>query len=66
MRTALLTLTTWMLVSPSVALACSVCFDASDENRQAFFDATVLLTMTPLLAIGAGGYWVYRQMNPLG
>ncbi len=55
----------WLMASPSTALACSVCFDASDENRQAFFDATVLLTMLPLFLIGGGGYWIYRQMNPL-
>lgn len=52
-----------ILVSPSTAWACSVCFSATDENRQAFFDTTVLLTMLPLLIIGGGGYWVYRQIN---
>ncbi|MEO0604924.1 MAG: hypothetical protein AAF211_26060 [Myxococcota bacterium] len=66
MRLAALTTASLLLASPSLALACSVCFDATDENRQAFFDATVLLTMLPLLIIGSGVYWIYKQMNPVG
>lgn len=52
-----------LLASPTSALACSVCFSATDENRAAFFDATVLLTIMPLILIGSGAYWIYRQMN---
>lgn len=46
---------------PSSALACAVCFDATDENRQAFVDTTILMTALPLLLMAAGGYWIYRQ-----
>jgi len=66
MRAVFITLVAYLLTTPSLALACSVCFDATDENREAFFDATVLLTMTPLLLIGGGAYWIYRHMNPVG
>ena len=62
MAKALAALVVPVVASPNVALACSVCFSATDENRQAFFDATVLLTMLPLLMIGGGATWVYRQM----
>ncbi|HHO51287.1 MAG TPA: hypothetical protein ENK18_10540 [Deltaproteobacteria bacterium] len=46
---------------PTPALACAVCFDATDENRRAFLDTTIFLTVLPLVLIFGGGYWIYRQ-----
>ncbi|MEN0064027.1 MAG: hypothetical protein AAGA48_17880 [Myxococcota bacterium] len=63
MRTAALSVAVTALSFPGTALACSVCFSATEENRQAFFDATVLLTFLPLLMLGSGVYWVYRQVS---
>ena len=58
-------LTQLLLVLPASAWACSVCFDATEENRQAFLDTTIVLTALPLLLVGAGAYWVYRQYQQL-
>ena len=33
---------------PDVAHACPVCFDARDENRQAFLATTAFLSLLPL------------------
>lgn len=63
MRRSLVAATALVLVLPHTAWACAVCFDATDENRQAFLDATILMTALPLLLVGAGGYWVYRQFS---
>ncbi len=46
---------------PAQALACAVCFDATDENRRAFLDTTIFLSLLPLVLIFGGGYWIYRQ-----
>ncbi|MBX2799807.1 MAG: hypothetical protein KTR31_19165 [Myxococcales bacterium] len=63
-RTTLLAVvSTWLLMQPELASACAVCFDANDATRQAYMSATILLTGLPLLVIGAGAYWIYRQVN---
>lgn len=51
MRAALAALLAWGL--PSLALACPVCFDANEANRDAYVGTTVLLSLLPLAFIGA-------------
>lgn len=46
---------------PGLAWACAVCFDATDQNRQAFLDTTILMTGLPLALVAGGVYWVTRQ-----
>jgi hypothetical protein len=42
-----------ILVSPSVAEACAVCFSGrSDEQREAFLITTGFLTFLPLILLG--------------
>jgi hypothetical protein len=44
-----------IVVSPSVAQACAVCFTGrSDEQREAFLVTTGFMTFLPLLLIGFG------------
>jgi len=44
-------LASWLL--PAVAMACPVCFDATDANRGAYLGTTVFLSLLPLAAIGS-------------
>ena len=45
-----------MTHTPMLVQACAVCFDSEDDNRQAFVDTTIFLTILPLalFAIGMG------------
>lgn len=45
-------------LTPAVAHACPVCFDANEENRAAFVLTTVLLSVLPLLMVGAIALWI--------
>jgi len=47
-----------VLVWPGAADACSVCFDATEQNREAFIGTTVFLTALPLLLLGSGFLWL--------
>ena len=49
----------WAL--PRLAAACAVCFEASDENREAFTITTVFLTFLPLLMVGGVVSWLWRE-----
>lgn len=51
MRAALAALAAWGV--PSLALACPVCFDANEANRDAYVGTTVLLSLLPLAFVGA-------------
>ena len=55
-----------LLLVPEAAHACPVCFDASDENRQAFLATTVFLSLLPLGMVGGVGLWMRRRVNQLG
>ena len=48
-------------VAPDLAHACPVCFDATDENRQAFLVTTVFLTLLPLGMVGGAGLWLRHR-----
>ena len=45
------------------ALACAVCFSGRDESRIAYLITTIGMTAMPLLALGAGIWWVVRKAN---
>lgn len=42
---------TWLL--PGVALACPVCFSATEANRGAYLGTTIFLSLLPLAVIGS-------------
>lgn len=48
---------------PDAAHACAVCFDASDENRQAFLLTTAFLSLFPLGMVGGAGLWLRRRVR---
>jgi len=50
---------------PDVAHACAVCFDARDENRQAFVATTVFLSLLPLGMVAGAGLWVRRRSREI-
>ncbi len=54
-----------LLVLPDVVLACPVCFDASDENRQAFLATTVFLSLLPLGMVAGVGLWIRKRSKEL-
>ena len=45
------------------ALACAVCFSGRDESRVAYLLTTLFMTAIPLLALGAGIYWVVKKAS---
>ncbi len=63
MRSALIALAGLfvLLVVPDVAHACPVCFDSSDENRQAFLVTTAFLSLLPLGMVAGAGLWIRRK-----
>jgi len=46
---------------PEVAAACPVCFDARDENRQAFIATTAFMSLLPLGMVGGAGLWIRKR-----
>lgn len=59
-----LTLTLVALL-PETAWACPVCFDSSDENRQAFIATTVFLSLLPLGMVAGAGLYVRKRSRDL-
>lgn len=54
-----------LLVLPEVVLACPVCFDSSDENRQAFLTTTAFLSLLPLGMVAGTGLWMRKRSRDL-
>jgi hypothetical protein len=54
-----------LVMLPSVAHACPVCFDPRDENRSAFVATAALLTLLPLGVVGGVGLWLRRRFRDL-
>ena len=50
---------------PDVAHTCAVCFDARDENRQAFVATTAFLSLLPLGMVAGAGLWVRRRSREI-
>ncbi|MFP6654728.1 MAG: hypothetical protein VCB25_03810 [Myxococcota bacterium] len=60
-------LAAWLIVlSPSIAAACSVCTAGRDEeNAAAFLITTIFMSVLPLLAIGTLVYVLWRRVRKL-
>ncbi len=50
-----------VMLSPGVAVACPVCFDANDEARIVYLATTGLLTLLPLGMVAGVGSWIRRK-----
>lgn len=44
-----------------LAYACPSCASPLEENRQAFVDTTIFLTVVPLMMMGGFVWWLRRQ-----
>jgi hypothetical protein len=47
------------------AAACPSCASPLEENRQAFVDTTIFLTIVPLMMIGGLIWWIRRKTREL-
>jgi hypothetical protein len=47
-----------LLVAPSAAWACPACLVTSEENRVAFAQTAVALSLLPLGMVGSVGIWL--------
>ena len=47
--------------TPSVVLACPMCFSGGNSNSKAFLWGSLLLMFVPVIAIGLLVYWAYRR-----
>ena len=54
-----------LALTPTLAHACSVCFEANDKNRAAFFATTIFLSLLPLGMIAAMYWWLHRRVIEL-
>lgn len=54
-----------LAVFPDAAHACPVCFDARDENRQAFLATTIFLSLFPLGMVAGTGIWIRKRAKAL-
>ena len=47
-----------LLLLPAAAHACAVCGAGVDRNRAVFLFTTILLSVLPLILVGAGLLWI--------
>jgi len=64
-RWTLLLVVLLIALTPTLAHACSVCFEANDKNRAAFFATTVFMSLLPLGMIAAMYWWLRRRVIEL-
>jgi amino acid transporter len=48
-----------------VAYACPSCASPLEENRQAFVDTTIFMTVVPLAMVGGMIWWIRRKAKEL-
>ena len=48
-----------------LAYACPSCASPLEENRQAFVDTTIFLTLVPLMMMGGFIWWVRRRIRAM-
>ena len=48
-----------------LAYACPSCASPLEENRQAFVDTTIFLTLAPLLMLGGLIWWIRRKAKQM-
>ena len=67
MRVAVIPLLALALVAllPEAVWACPVCFDSSDENRQAFIATTAFLSLLPLGMVAGAGMYIRKRTRDL-
>ena len=56
---------TVLCASPRVASACPSCLSGITNNREAFFDTFLFLTIVPLVSAGLLVWWLVRRAKAL-
>ena len=51
--------------SVDIAHACPSCASPLEENRQAFVDTTIFLSLAPLAMIGGLAWWIRRKSREI-
>lgn len=64
-RAASLLILAMLVLVPSVAEACPVCFSGTGENRAAYFATFLFLTFTPLIGAGLLIWWLRNRIHEL-
>lgn len=54
-----------VLCAANFARACPSCASPLEENRQAFVDTTIFLTVVPLMMIGGMVWWIRRKAQQM-
>ncbi len=54
-----------MAWAADLAYACPSCASPLEENRQAFVDTTVFLTVVPLMMMGGFIWWLRRRIRAM-
>ena len=54
-----------LAVFPDAVHACPACFDARDENRQAFLATTAFLSLLPLGMVAGAGLWLRNRTKEI-
>lgn len=54
-----------VVLLPEAAWACPVCFDSSDENRQAFIATTAFLSLLPLGMVAGAGMYIRKRTRDM-
>ena len=52
-----------LMVVPSTAWACAVCFDPREGIRWAFIATTGVLSLAPLFMVGGIAYWIRKKVD---
>ena len=55
----------WLSWAADLAYACPSCASPLEENRQAFVDTTIFLTVVPLMMIGGFIWWLRRRVRAM-
>jgi hypothetical protein len=65
MRVGMSTFLAFLALSalPEALWACPVCFDSSDENRQAFLATTIFLSILPLGMVAGAGIYIRKRVR---
>jgi hypothetical protein len=52
-----------LVLAPSAAFACPMCFTGNNSNQSAFLYGSLFLMAVPVIAIGSLVYWAYRRIR---
>lgn len=64
-RNAIAAIGVALVWAADLAYACPSCASPLEENRQAFVDTTVFLTVVPLMMIGGFIWWLRRRVRAM-